>query len=417
MSRTAVQEGLGGRTQMVGVVSSLIVLATLLWLAPFLADTPECVLAVIIAVSLRGMFRNFSQLRTLWRVSVIDFLLFVVTFLLVVLIDVDLGLLLSIMFAFITVVVRTQSPYCALMGRVKDTDLYKDINDIEEAEDQAEELPGIRIFRCSSSPCFVNAEHFKSELYKKVGVNPQEVLIKREEAKKKRLKMKGDDEEPLLGEPHDEVTYTPLDQVIPIPLKAVIIECGMWNFVDVVGIKTLQNIASYYKRIGVHVGFSNCRGTVRRALKSSSELDYRKKIGLDRMYLSVHDAVLNIVHRNVRTPFGSFIGESNAPTPRVKSSLLEVQSLLANVVSELEENQDALEEEQQPNQLAQSLESSAAVSVPVSPMSSSILRNPQQHQYQRQGSNQLQPSLSVSYLADKVEDNEAVPEDDLDNTI
>ena len=63
-------------------------------------------------------------------------LLFVVTFLLVVLIDVDLGLLLSIMFAFITVVVRTQSPYCALMGRVKDTDLYKDINDIEEVRQQ-----------------------------------------------------------------------------------------------------------------------------------------------------------------------------------------------------------------------------------------------------------------------------------------
>ena len=91
--------------------------------------------------------------------------------------------------------------------------------------------------------------------------------------------------------------------------------------------------------------------------------------------------------------------------------------MLANVVSELEENQDALEEEQQPNQLAQSSESSAAVSVPVPPMSPSILRNPQQHQYQREGSNQSQTSLSVSYRADKVEDNEAVPEDDLDNTI
>ena len=55
---------------------------------------------------------------------------------------------------------------------------------------KAEEVPGIKIFRCSSSPCFVNAEYLKSELYKKVGVNPQQILIAREEAKKKRYQQK-----------------------------------------------------------------------------------------------------------------------------------------------------------------------------------------------------------------------------------
>ncbi len=58
-------------------------------------------------------------------------LLWIVTFILVVFLGVDQGLFLSLGFAFITLVVRTQSPHCTLMGRVRDTDIYKDISDIE----------------------------------------------------------------------------------------------------------------------------------------------------------------------------------------------------------------------------------------------------------------------------------------------
>ena len=53
--------------------------------------------------------------------------MWLVTFTLVVLLGVDLGLLLGVIFALITIVVRSQSPYCTLMGRIPDTDIYRDI--------------------------------------------------------------------------------------------------------------------------------------------------------------------------------------------------------------------------------------------------------------------------------------------------
>ena len=65
---------------------------------------------------------------------------------------------------------------------------------------------------------------------------------------------------PLLEE-KKYVTYTSRDGT-QVRLQAVIIECSMFNFVDVVGIKTLQNIAFYYKKVGVHVGFTNCKGNI-----------------------------------------------------------------------------------------------------------------------------------------------------------
>ncbi len=71
-----------------------------------------------------------------------------------------------------------------------------------------------------------------------------------------------EEEAPLLSESFKKVSYKSPTQTPPVRLEAVIIECSMFNYVDVVGIKTLQNIASAYKKIGVHVGFTNCKGNV-----------------------------------------------------------------------------------------------------------------------------------------------------------
>ena len=44
-----------------------------------------------------------------------------------VVLDVDYGLLLGFVFSLLTIVLRTQSPHCALLGRVPHTDIYKDV--------------------------------------------------------------------------------------------------------------------------------------------------------------------------------------------------------------------------------------------------------------------------------------------------
>ncbi|XP_072033238.1 solute carrier family 26 member 6-like [Amphiura filiformis] len=118
--------------QLASILASVIVLVILLWLGPLLTQLPECVLAAIIVIALRGMFRQVSDLPMLWKVSIFDFLMWLVAFTFVVFLGVDLGLLLAVIFALITIVVRNQSPYCALMGRVPDTDIYRDISFVQD---------------------------------------------------------------------------------------------------------------------------------------------------------------------------------------------------------------------------------------------------------------------------------------------
>ncbi|XP_072034495.1 prestin-like [Amphiura filiformis] len=295
MSKTAVQEGSGGRTQLASIVSSLVVLIILLWLGPLLTQLPECVLASIIVIALRGMFRQFKDLLMLWKASLVDFLLWFVTFLLVVLLGVDLGLLLGVLFALVTIIVRSQRPYCALMGRIPKTEIYRDISHIHGID----ELSGIKIFQSSSSLSFINAEHFKKTLYKMVGINPQEVLITRNAIKLNENKKASErsiltsslfSKYTSLSEDTEDPT---LSRTLPQNVHTVIIECGMFTYVDVVGVKTLQTIATDFEKVDIRVVFAGCKASVRNALLTITSINQSGEIGLDRMYVSVHDAVLS----------------------------------------------------------------------------------------------------------------------------
>ena len=101
LSRSSVQERTGAKTQLVGVISSVIVLLILLHLAPLFKYLPKCVLACIILVALKGLFLQIGELRKTWRVSRSEGLVWFVTFTSTVLLDVDLGLVIGIIFSLI----------------------------------------------------------------------------------------------------------------------------------------------------------------------------------------------------------------------------------------------------------------------------------------------------------------------------
>ncbi|XP_072033240.1 prestin-like [Amphiura filiformis] len=252
MIRTTVQECSGGKTQLASIFASIVVLVILLWLGPLLTQLPECVLAAIIVIALRGMFRQVSDLPMLWKVSIFDFSIWMFAFTFVVLLGVDLGLLIAVIIALITIVIRNQNPYCALMGRVPNTDIYRDVAYVPGVE----EFPGIKIFRFSSSLSFINAAHFKSSLYKKAGFNPQNPLMPNE-------KSDHDASTSLSTPDHDVSTsISSPDHDASTCLHTVIIDCSMSSYIDLVGLKTLQVITADYNKVNVQVIFANCRGTL-----------------------------------------------------------------------------------------------------------------------------------------------------------
>lgn len=64
MSRSLVQEGAGGRTQVASLVAAALVFVVIMVLGPYLYHLPGCVLSAIIVVSLRAMILKVRPLVT-----------------------------------------------------------------------------------------------------------------------------------------------------------------------------------------------------------------------------------------------------------------------------------------------------------------------------------------------------------------
>ncbi|GBO17787.1 Prestin, partial [Araneus ventricosus] len=108
LSRTAMQDSSGGKTQISSLVSCALMLVVLLVLGPQFEPLPSCVLSAIIVMSLKSMLMYFGDLKRAWFSSKIDASVWVVTFISVVFLDMDYGLIIGILFALITVLFRSQ---------------------------------------------------------------------------------------------------------------------------------------------------------------------------------------------------------------------------------------------------------------------------------------------------------------------
>ncbi|KAL6730534.1 hypothetical protein Aduo_001500 [Ancylostoma duodenale] len=108
LGRSVINVQIGGKTQLFTLFSCII--AVMLFLGPFLRDLPKCILASIITVALKSTFMKCDELRRIYAISKIDFMIWIVSFACTVFIDVMEGLTISILFALFTVICRSQWP-------------------------------------------------------------------------------------------------------------------------------------------------------------------------------------------------------------------------------------------------------------------------------------------------------------------
>ncbi|KAI5109251.1 solute carrier family 26, member 6, partial [Silurus meridionalis] len=189
MSRSIIQETTGGRTQMAGVFAAVIVLVTTLKLGTLFQQLPKAVLAAIVFVNLKGMFKQYADIVTLWRRNKADLLVWLMTWVSTILFNMDMGLAASIGFALLTVIFRTQRPRYSVLGHLPGTEIYLDMETHENVRRvDIMEVPGITIFRSSATIYFANAELYLEALKQKCGLDITKMITykRREEEKQRR---------------------------------------------------------------------------------------------------------------------------------------------------------------------------------------------------------------------------------------
>ncbi|XP_077457641.1 solute carrier family 26 member 6 [Stigmatopora argus] len=290
MSRSMVQESTGGKTQVAGALSAIVILFITLWVGALFEDLPKAMLAAIIYVNLHGMVKQFMDIPALWRSNKIDMVIWITTFLLTVLLNPDLGLAASIGFSMLTVIFRTQLPKYSKLGQIPNTEIYRPLEDYI----QVREVPGILIFRSSATLYFANAEMYQEALGKKFGFDITKILSAKKKLEAKRKKY---EKQQAKNAARNKVTDTAIATIEmdsePNPLmpRAIILDLSSVNFLDTVGVKTLRGIVKDYGEIGVEVMLASCQNGIIDNLHTGGF--FNDKVKMTRLFATIHDAVLS----------------------------------------------------------------------------------------------------------------------------
>jgi len=158
-SRTAVDNAVGGKTQLVGIVAAALLMAFLLWFTHLLVNLPQIVLAVIIIAAAINLI-EIKPLVRVYRLRYVEFSLMLVTFVGVLSIGVLGGILVAVVLALVVVIGRISRPHDAVLGSIEGVDGYQDI----EGYSNCEMVPGLIAYRFDAPLFFANADHFLLEV-------------------------------------------------------------------------------------------------------------------------------------------------------------------------------------------------------------------------------------------------------------
>uniref|UniRef100_A0A672V1E3 Sulfate transporter-like n=1 Tax=Strigops habroptila TaxID=2489341 RepID=A0A672V1E3_STRHB len=293
LTKTLLKESTGTQTQISGLVTSLVLLLVLLWIAPLFYSLQTSILGVVTIVNLRGGLSKFYDTPRMWQLSKLDTVVWWTTMLCSTLITTEIGLLVGVCFALLCVIFRTQRPRATLLGKVSSTEIYED----QSTYKQLSSIANIKIFRFESSLYYANKDYFKTVLYKKTGVNPVLLAAKHQRVEAQANADTGN-RKGFFGTKFDCLKQAkkrsgkpPADACPPsTDMHTLILDCGAMQFIDTVGLSVLKETRHDYKKIGVQVLLANCNPSLRHRLREgcwAGEADSGGQLA----FHSIHDAV------------------------------------------------------------------------------------------------------------------------------
>ncbi|MBG6553278.1 SulP family inorganic anion transporter [Pseudomonas aeruginosa] len=176
-SRTAVNDMVGGKTQLVGVVAALVIAATLLLLNKPLGWVPMPALGAVLLLAGWGLI-DVQALKGFWKLSRFEFSLCLLTTVGVLSVGVLPGIFVAVSIAVLRLLYYTYRPSDAVRGWMHGID-----GQVELAKyPQATTLPGLVIYRFDAPLLFFNADYFKQRVLAVVdgSERPNAVLLNAE---------------------------------------------------------------------------------------------------------------------------------------------------------------------------------------------------------------------------------------------
>ena len=268
--RTMILSSLGAKSTLNAIPSAVFILVVLLVAGQLFVSLPVPVLAAMIIVAMKNLLLQVRQLPNLWRVSKADFVIWLATALVSILVDLDIGLIVGVGTSILTIIIQSQISFGYLVGSSEQEDIYLDL----KGHKHVKEVKGIKIFYFNTTLFFASAERFKSQLYAKT-FNP---LIS---APNQSIDIEESEENNVSN------SVTKMDKGI----HHIIIDCSAMTYVDMAGVNVLKMVAKQFKGAGTELCLADCPRYMLSVLDNGQVYDV---IPRDHVFFSVHDAMAKV---------------------------------------------------------------------------------------------------------------------------
>lgn len=158
LSRSAVADDAGARTQLTGVFAALAIGATLLWFTPLFYYLPQGALSALVVLAALGLISGREPQR-LWGIRPIDAVLWGVTFAITLFVGIGQGISVGVLASLGTFIYRSTHPHTAELGCLPNTSTFRNL----ENYPRAQIVPGVLFLRMDASLYFANTAFFKSQ--------------------------------------------------------------------------------------------------------------------------------------------------------------------------------------------------------------------------------------------------------------
>ena len=170
-SRTAVNHDAGAKTGVAALFSAAVVGLTLLFFTSFFYHLPTAVLGAIILVAV-GKLIDLSYPKKLWKNNRSEFYVLLFTFSITLFVGIKEGILLGVFAALLYMVYQNTRPHIAVLGRIKNTHYFKNI---DRFSNEVTTFPHVLILRFDGQLFFGNQLYFKQQLSHLIKQHPESV--------------------------------------------------------------------------------------------------------------------------------------------------------------------------------------------------------------------------------------------------
>ncbi|MCE8031782.1 sulfate permease [Halomonas sp. MCCC 1A11057] len=167
LTRTVINYDAGAQTPLAGLFAALGIGAVTLFLTPALHHLPIATLAATITVSIITLI-DIPMIRQTWRYSRSDFSAMAITILLTLVEGVETGIISGVALSIGLFLYRTSRPHSALVGRIPDTEHFRNVE-----RHETETANHLALLRIDESLYFANARYLEDTVYDLVATRPE----------------------------------------------------------------------------------------------------------------------------------------------------------------------------------------------------------------------------------------------------